>query len=505
MRVSRRKFIATVAGTAGVWMLRGMRDSEVFSAPKQPPNILFIAVDDLGYAELGVQGCKDIPTPNIDSIAQNGVRFTNGYVSCPVCAPTRAGWLTGKYQQRFGFEFNPGGAPQEEFGLPTTELTIAERLKKLGYATGCFGKWHLGFKKELHPMNRGFDEFYGFLGGAHPYLPTSGAKRFGILRGFEPVTKFEFTTMDFAKEALSFIERHRNQPFFVYLAFNAVHAPLQAPEEYIAKFKHITNPTRQIFAAMLSALDDAVGMVLAKLRELKLEENTLIFFISDNGGPTRQTSSRNDPLRGFKGQVLEGGIRVPFLMQWKGHLPAGKVYEHPVIALDICPTILAAVGAEIPKELDGVNLLPYLTGEAKGEPHTALFWRYGRQWAVRAGDFKLVCCPQEFGSEEPQLFNLAEDIGEKTNLAPKMPQKVEELKAMYDEWNAKNIPPKWGGARQKLQQQRPFRLPRPQRKGEARQKLQQQQRPFRLPRPQRKREARQKLQQWLRRIPHRAK
>jgi arylsulfatase A-like enzyme len=429
-----------------------MRDSEVFSAPKQPPNILFIAVDDLGYAELGVQGCKDIPTPNIDSIAQNGVRFTNGYVSCPVCAPTRAGWLTGKYQQRFGFEFNPGGAPQEEFGLPTTELTIAERLKKLGYATGCFGKWHLGFKKELHPMNRGFDEFYGFLGGGHPYLPTSGAKRFGILRGFEPVTKFEFTTMDFAKEALSFIERHRNQPFFVYLAFNAVHGPLQAPEEYIAKFKHITNPTRQIFAAMLSALDDAVGMVLAKLRELKLEENTLIFFISDNGGPTRQTSSRNDPLRGFKGQVLEGGIRVPFLMQWKGHLPAGKVYEHPVIALDICPTILAAVGAEIPKELDGVNLLPYLTGEAKGEPHTALFWRYGRQWAVRAGDFKLVCCPQEFGSEEPQLFNLAEDIGEKTNLAPKMPQKVEELKAMYDEWNAKNIPPKWGGARQKLQQ-----------------------------------------------------
>jgi arylsulfatase A-like enzyme len=504
MRVSRRKFIATVAGTAGVWMLRGMRDSEVFSAPKQPPNILFIAVDDLGYAELGVQGCKDIPTPNIDSIAQNGIRFTNGYVSCPVCAPTRAGWLTGKYQQRFGFEFNPGGAPQEEFGLPTTELTIAERLKKLGYATGCFGKWHLGFKKELHPMNRGFDEFYGFLGGGHPYLPTSGAKRFGILRGFELVTKFEFTTMDFAKEALSFIERHRNQPFFVYLAFNAVHAPLQAPEEYIAKFKHITNPTRQIFAAMLSALDDAVGMVLAKLRELELEENTLIFFISDNGGPTRQTSSRNDPLRGFKGQVLEGGIRVPFLMQWKGHLPAGKVYEHPVIALDICPTILAAVGAEIPKELDGVNLLPYLTGEAKGEPHTALFWRYGRQWAVRAGDFKLVCCPQEFGSEEPQLFNLAEDIGEKTNLAPKMPQKVEELKAMYDEWNAKNIPPKWGGARQKLQQQRPFRLPRPQRKGGARQKLQQQ-RPFRLPRPQRKGGARQKLQQQLRRIPRRAK
>ena len=452
-RLSRREFVATVASVAGIWMLKGARDSEAFSAPKQKPNILFIAADDLGYAELGVQGCKDIPTPNIDSIAQNGIRFTNGYVSCPVCAPTRAGWLTGKYQQRFGFEFNPGGATQEEFGLPTTELTIAERLKKLGYATGCFGKWHLGFRKELHPMNRGFDEFYGFLGGGHPYLPNLGAKRSGILRGFEPVTKFEFTTMDFAREAISFIERHRNQLFFVYLSFNAVHAPLQAPKEYIDKFKHIANPTRQIFAGMLSALDDAVGMVLAKLRELKLEENTLVFFISDNGGPTRQTSSRNDPLRGFKGQVLEGGIRVPFLMQWKGQLPAGKVYEHPVIALDICPTILSAVGAEVPKDLDGVNLLPYLTGEAKGQPHEALFWRFGRQWAIRAGDFKLVCCPQEFGSDEPQLFNLAEDIGEKTNLATKMPEKVKELKAMYDEWNTKNIPPKWGREKKKLQRE----------------------------------------------------
>jgi arylsulfatase A-like enzyme len=209
---NRRKFLATVTGALGLWALKDVGIDEALSAQKRLPNILFIAADDLGYAELGVQGCKDIPTPNIDSIAQNGIRFTDGYVSCPVCAPTRAGWITGKYQQRFGFEFNPGGASQEEFGLPTTELTIAERLKKLGYATGCFGKWHLGFRKELHPLNRGFDEFYGFLGGGHPYLPASG--RSAIMRGFEPVTKFEFTTMDFAKEAISFIERHRNQPFF---------------------------------------------------------------------------------------------------------------------------------------------------------------------------------------------------------------------------------------------------------------------------------------------------
>lgn len=452
-QVSRRKFIATIAGSVGLAAVMGVQRDGFPAAPKRPPNILFISADDLGYAELGVQGCKDIPTPNIDSIAQNGVRFTNGYVSCPVCAPTRAGWITGRYQQRFGFEFNPGGSSQEEFGLPLTELTIAERLKKLGYATGCFGKWHLGFRREFHPLNRGFDEFYGFLGGAHPYLPTADRKRMALLRGYEPVDKFEFTTIDFAREAISFVERNRDRPFFVYLAFNAVHSPLQAPEEYIARFKQIENPTRRIFAAMLSALDDAVGMVLAKLRELKLEGNTLIFFISDNGGPTKQTSSRNDPLRGFKGQVLEGGIRVPFLVQWKGHLPAGKVYEHPVIALDICPTILAAVGAEIPKEVEGVNLLPFLTGEKRGQPHEALFWRFGRQWAVRMGDFKLVCSPQGLGSPEPHLFNLAEDIGETTDLAPKLPKKVKELKAAYDEWDSKNIPPKWqGGAAQRAQQ-----------------------------------------------------
>lgn len=467
--IDRRRFVGSLVGGIGVAALLKLGDNSL-SAQAGKPNILFIAADDLGYAELGVQGCKDIPTPNIDSIANGGVRFTNGYVTCPVCAPTRAGWLTGKYQQRFGFEFNPGGAKQVEFGLPLNELTIAERLKKLGYATGCFGKWHLGFREDLNPTKRGFDEFYGFLGGGHPYLPGG---RSALLRGLKPVEKFEFTTMDFAREAISFIERHKDKPFFIYLSFNAVHAPLQAPKEYIARFKQIENPTRRIFAAMLSALDDAVGMVLSKLRELGLEENTLIIFISDNGGPTRTTTSRNDPLRGYKGQVLEGGIRVPFLMQWKGRLPEGKVYEHPVISIDICPTILAAVGAEIPNDLDGVNLLPYLIGKRQGAPHWALFWRFGEQWAVRVGEFKLVCSPKALGTNEPQLFNLAEDIGETTDLSKKLQEKVRELKAAYDEWNAKNIPPKWGRPqpvqRKLLQEQR---LKRQQRR-EQRRKLQQ--------------------------------
>ncbi len=460
LRITRRQWMATLLGG---WSLWAMRSPDSPTPRVRRPNILFIAADDLGYAELGCQGGKDIPTPNIDSLARNGIRFTNGYVSCPVCAPTRAGWITGRYQQRFGFEFNPGPAAvaDEAFGLPLSEQTIAERLKELGYATGCFGKWHLGFRPELHPMRRGFDEFFGFLGGAHPYLPSSTKQRHALLDGFEPATKFSFTTMDFAQRAINFIERHRNKPFFVYLSFNAVHTPLEAPEDYLARFKHLQNPTRRIFAAMLSALDDAVGMVLRKLRELGLEEDTLIFFISDNGGPTRQTTSSNVPLRGYKGQVLEGGIRVPFLVQWTKHLPAGKVFEHPVIALDICPTILAAVGAEVPKELDGVNLLPYLRGEKSGVPHEALFWRFGQQWAVRMGDYKLVCSPQGLGTAEPHLFNLSEDIGETTNLAAKMPEKVQELRAAYEAWNKANLPPKWVRGNQprriRRSQQRPRR------------------------------------------------
>ncbi len=412
------------------------------------PNIVVILADDLGYAELGVHGCKDIPTPNIDSIAHNGVRFTNGYVSCPVCSPTRAGLITGRYQQRFGHEFNPGNEAQAspEFGLPASEATLAERLKPLGYATGMFGKWHLGYRPEMHPQKRGFDEFYGFLAGAHPYLTASQDGRNPLLRGSEPVSEVDYTTDMFAREAVAFIDRHRDRPFFVYIPFNAVHGPLEAVEKYLSRFSSIEDEKRQVFAAMLSALDDGVGLVLAKLRELGLEENTLVFFVSDNGGPTLKTSSGNNPLRGYKGQVLEGGIRVPFLVQWKGHIPAGKADDRPVISLDIPPTALAAAGT-VPQDahFDGIDLLPYLAGDAKGMPHEGLFWRYGEQWAVRLSDWKLL----KLAEGEPQLYNLAEDIGEETDLAAQNPDRVIELQAAFDEWNAKNISPRWnqGGRR----------------------------------------------------------
>jgi arylsulfatase A-like enzyme len=413
--------------------------SPALAAPARP-NIVFIAADDLGYAELGVQGCRDIPTPNIDSIAANGVRFTDGYVSCPVCSPTRAGWIAGRYQQRFGHEFNPGPAQQADpnFGLPLSEVTLANQLKAAGYATGIVGKWHLGYRPEFHPQKRGFDEFFGFLGGAHPYLPTPGADP--ILRGTQPVEEREYLTEAFAREALDFIGRHRNQPFFLYLSFNAVHAPLQATEKYLARFSQIQDQRRRTFAAMLSAMDDAVGQVLQRLREYKLEDNTLVVFISDNGGPTNNTSSRNDLLRGYKGQVLEGGIRVPFLLQWKARLPKGLVYREPVISLDIFPTVVAAAGASLPANpLDGVNLLPYLTGQSKGAPHHALYWRFGAQAAIRKGPWKMV----RLADGQPQLYNLAEDIGESRDLASAQPAKLKELLEDWEAWNRQLSPPRW--------------------------------------------------------------
>jgi len=395
---------------------------------------------------MGCQGNKDVPTPNIDSLAKNGIRFTSGYVSCPICAQTRAGLMTGRYQQRFGFETNPGSETyaDEKFGLPRSETTIAERLKAAGYVIGMFGKWHLGYKPELQPPARGFDEFFGFLSGANNYLPNArrGAARNPILRGAQTVEEKEYLTDAFGREAVAFIEKHHDQPFFVYLPFNAVHAPLEAIEKYLKRFDAIKDTKRRTFAAMLAAMDDNIGRVLATLRQHQLEEQTLIFFLSDNGGTTPQTSSSNVPLRGYKGQVLEGGIREPFIIQWKDHVPAGKVDDRPVIALDIHPTALAAAGVPLSADwkLDGVNLLPYLTGENTGLPHDTLYWRFHDQHAIRRGDWKLV---QTRIDPKPQLYNLAQDVSETTDLADKEPAKFKELNDAWNAWNAQLMAPLW--------------------------------------------------------------
>lgn len=412
-------------------------------AADRKPNILVIVGDDMGYADVGFHGCKDIPTPNLDALAAAGVRFTNGYVSGPYCSPTRAGLLTGRYQTRFGHEFNSGGASG---GLPVTETTLADRLKAAGYTTGIVGKWHLGASDAMHPMKRGFDEFFGFLGGSHDYFKSQS-----ILRGTQPVKETAYLTDAFAREAVAFIDRHAAKPWFLYLAFNAVHTPMQADDARLAKFAGITDQRRRTYAAMMLAMDDAIGAVRKKVADAGLEKDTLVTFISDNGGPTMVgvtvNGSRNDPLRGSKRTTLEGGVRVPFVVSWPGRVKPG-VYEKPAIQLDLHATALAAAGTSAEK-LNGVNLLPFLDGEKSAAPHDALYWRFGEQMAIRAGDFKLVRydgnADTNTGQRQPvtaaKLYNLANDIHEDKDVAASMPDKVKELQAKWDEWNKANIAP----------------------------------------------------------------
>jgi len=439
MRSRRPRLILIVAALA---VLCGWgSDASAQESPRKP-NIVLIVADDLGYGELGAQGNKDIPTPQIDSIAAHGVRFTQGYVSCPVCSPTRAGLMTGRYQQRFGHEHNPGPAEQAaaQFGLPLSETTLAQRLHDLGYVTGMVGKWHLGYRAGYQPQDRGFDEFFGFLGGAHSYLREG--KNHAMLRGTTPIEEPEYLTDAFAREAVAFVERNKSRPFFLYLPFNAVHSPLQTTAKYDARFSGMENGKRKTFAGMLTAMDDAVGRVLGKLKELNLTDNTIIVFISDNGGPTPQTTAGNGPLRGFKGTIFEGGVRVPFFVQWPARLPAGRVYEQPVISLDILPSLVVA-GGGMPAadwKLDGVNLWPYLQGENQARPHETLYWRFGEQWAIRHGDWKLA---RPANAAQPLLFNLADDIGEQRDLAAAHPDRVRQLTEAYNGWNSQLADPLW--------------------------------------------------------------
>ena len=457
------------------------------AAPKKLPNIILLFADDLGYGELGCQGNPEIPTPHIDSLARNGVRCTQGYVTAAFCSASRAGIMTGRYQTRFGYEFNPIGAKNEDpnAGLPVGEKTIADILVDAGYVTSLVGKWHLGGTAKYNPIRRGFDEFFGFMHEGHyfvppPYdgvttwlrrkvLPGGGSGRWisadqkliytshmgntepdydadnPIYRAGQPVEEKEYLTDAFTREAVEFIERSADKPFFLYLAYNAVHSPLQAADEYMEKFSHIKDIQRRIFAGMLANMDDSVGEVLEALRENDLEENTLIFFISDNGGPTRELTSSNLPLRDGKGSVYEGGIRVPFLAQWKGHLPAGRVYKNPVISLDVFATAAALSGARLDKRktYDGKNLIPFLTGENASKPHDRLYWRIGNRAAMRVGDWKLLRNPRRGEGNSWELYNLAEDISEETDRSQSNPAKAAEMLKAWESMNAEMIDPVW--------------------------------------------------------------
>jgi arylsulfatase A-like enzyme len=444
------------------------------TAQNRKPNVIVILADDLGNHDVGVQGGSDIPTPNIDSIAKSGVRCTQAYVSCPYCSPTRAGLNTGRYQTRYGHEFNePAQAQRDSFGLPLSEKTIANRFKGLGYATGAIGKWHLGYTLDRRPTARGYDEFFGTLGNTPYFHPTNFVdSRKGT--EIQPIEDDSFyTTDEYAKRAEQFITAHKDHPFLLYLPFNAQHAPAQATQKNLDRFPQISDSMRKTYAAILSAMDDAVGRVLKTLRDNGLDENTLIFFTSDNGGPITKMGgigAINRPLKGQKGDTWEGGIHVPLFVQWKGRLPAGKVYEQPVISLDILPTAIAAAGSQpgTDWQLDGVNLLPYFGGTNAAAPHESLYWRFGPQWAIRQGNWKLVTGfdyaanntpdplappvanppppppqPHLVTVTAPQLFNLGDDPGETKDLASGQRDRVTAMKAAWDKWNAQNKDPLW--------------------------------------------------------------
>ena len=435
------------------------------------PNIVLIVADDIGYGETGMQGNDQIPTPHIDAIAAQGVRFTKGYVTAPYCSPSRAGLLTGRIQNRFGYDYNPTGFRNENpaLGLPLEEKTIPELLLPAGYISGIIGKWHLGASPERHPFHHGFDEFFGFLHEGHYYapwpfegattmlrrttLPGGGKGRWisdngrliyhttmghnepdynannPLVRGSQPQKETQFLTEAFTREALDFIDRHQDKPFFLYLPYNAVHSPLQSKNEFVDRFTSIADVQRRIFAGMLTELDESIGQIVDKLIQKQLEDNTIIIFLSDNGGPTKELTSSNAPLRGGKGNLYEGGIRVPFAIQWKNKLSPGQVFSHTVSTLDILPTLLAAVQQPVPEDIDGVDLLPYIQGDTDQAPHDQLFWETPTYSALIKDQWKIIRHKRNASGWE--LYHIYEDPEESRDLANGYHSKKMELVKLW--------------------------------------------------------------------------
>ncbi|APG62038.1 sulfatase [Sphingorhabdus lutea] len=418
------------------------------------PNIVLLFADDAGYRDFGFQGSKVMKTPNLDRLARNGVRFTEGYVTDATCGPSRAGLLTGRYQQKFGYqEINVPGymSPSSKFlgddmGLPLDQVTMAEHLKKLGYRTGMFGKWHLGNADRFHPLKRGFDEFYGFRGGDRSYFPynetnKAEARDKMMERGFGKLEEHEgYLTDVLGDEAANFIQQNKDEPFFIMVAFNGVHTPMQALDSDLAQFPELSGD-RKTVAAMTLSLDRASGVIMDKLKSLGLDKNTIIVFSNDNGGPTDNNASVNYPLAGTKSNHLEGGLRVPYLISWPAYLPKGADYSKPVSTMDLLPSFVAAAGGDISalSNVDGVNLWPFVRGEVQGAPHERLFWKKDVRAAVREGDWKLI----RFADRPAELYNISNDIGEQNNLADQYPDKVKDLFKKLFAWELTHERPIW--------------------------------------------------------------
>lgn len=465
---------------------------------QRPPNILVIVADDLGYNDLtwaggGVAG-GTVATPHIDSIAREGVELTAGYTGNATCAPSRAAILTGRYPTRFGFEFTPApkpfmklvarmmsdapGAihqavyyaerekdvpPMEAQGLPPNEITLAELLRAQGYRTLGLGKWHLGETETLRPEAQGFDEWLGFYAGGSMFAHEDDPQIVNSKQDFDPIDKFLWANLPFAvrknqsarfepnqymtdylaDEAVKAIDANRHRPFFMYLAFNAPHTPLQALKSDYDALAGIENHTLRVYGAMIRALDRAVGRVLDRLREHGLDENTLVVFTSDNGGANYiGLPDINRPYRGWKMTFFEGGVHTPFFIKWPARLPHGTKFTSPVAHIDIFPTAAGAAGVALPgdRPIDGVNLIPFLRGETSGATHEALFWRSGHYQTVLAGGWKMQV------SERPAslwLFDLTTDPTEQRNLAVARSDKVAQLTALLDRYNSQQVQPAW--------------------------------------------------------------
>lgn len=404
------------------------------------PNVIVILIDDAGYADFGFMGSEDFQTPNIDRLAAAGTVFSDAHVSATVSSPSRAGLLTGRYGQRFGFEANP---PVFENGLPLSETTMADVLKENGYATAAIGKWHLGSLDSQHPNERGFDLFYGMKAGMRNYFyDPEGDDRPGHVRSIMRngrQEKFDgYLTDVFSEEAAGFI-RQSDKPFFIYLSYNAVHTPMQAPQEDLDRFE---GHPRQKLAAMTWALDRGVGTVVEALEETGKYDNTLIFFLSDNGGAIGQYC--NLPLKGFKGNKFEGGHRVPFFVTWGGRLKSAGTFDGLSSSLDIFPTSLDAAGIsyrpEEGIELDGVSLIPYIKGVKCGAPHDRLFWRSMDSHAVRNGEYKLIITE----GVDTVFYNMRTDLSEMKNIRLDEPAKFEESLKLLREWEEDCAEPSWG-------------------------------------------------------------
>lgn len=439
---------------------------DVYSKAADRPNFVLIFADDLGYGDVGYQG-GDVPTPHIDSIANEGVTLTDGYVTCPVCAPSRAGMLTGRYQQSFGFWDNIGPFRRSkdiEPGIPVDVPILSEQLKKLGYTCGLFGKTHDGDAEEMLAFNR-WDEFYGFNNGASNYLGdmnrlhnpifhnrtivSNPYSRRGISndsvnkKGILLKDTEHYLTDALGDHASEFIKANKDRPFLCYIPFNAIHGPFQAPKDLVDKYADEPDEKRRLVKAMLDSMDQNIGKVLRTLRDNSLERNTLVVFLSDNGG---HEASPNTPLRGKKGTYWEGGLRVPFCMQWNGRIPAGTRYLRPVISLDLMPTFVKAAGGVIEQDwnLDGVDLMPVVTRTGEGptaSPHRMLYWSWGSRKAIRQAHLKAM---SQDGGKSWQLYNLRKDISEANDLASRMPARLDELIAAHEEWESGLMPQQWG-------------------------------------------------------------